>query len=232
MTAAGLGLPGLDFAVLDAYWPVILAGLWTTVRLCGASILLGLAVGLGVELLRARVRRAAPLCRVYVEFFRGSPILIQLFLLYYAGPGIGITLDPEAAGVVGLGLYGGAYFAEIFRSGFEAIPRGQLEAAACLGMPPLRALLRIELPQMAALVLPPAVNQSIILIKDSAVLSIITVPELTKQTSRIINETFTIAEPLLVLAALYWMLVTGLSAAGAALEARLTRHLNPSRKTS
>lgn len=232
MSMASLALPGLDFSVLDGYWPVIMAGLWTTVRLCIASIALGLCLGLGVALLRMHVRWVAPLCRVYIEFFRGSPILIQLFLLYYAGPSIGITLDPEMAGVVGLGLYGGAYFAEIFRSGFEAMPRGQVEAAACLGISPLRTLLRIELPQMAALVLPPVVNQSIILVKDSAVLSIITVPELTKETSKIINETFTIAEPLLVLALMYWLLVTGLSAAGAALEERLTRHLKPSGEES
>lgn len=217
--------------VLAGYWPVIFAGLGTTVRVCALSILLGLALGLGLELVRQHVRALRGPCRAYVEFFRGSPILIQLFLLYYAGPGFGLVLDPEAAGVLGLALYGAAYFAEIYRSGFESIPPGQIEAAHCLGIGPLRTLLRIKLPQMIPLVLPPMVNQSIILVKDSAVLSIITVPELTKVTSKIINETFTIAEPLVVLALFYWLLVTGLSAAGAGLEARLTRHLKPSGKT-
>jgi len=218
----------MNFAVLDGYWPVIFAGLWTTARICALSIALGLALGLGIELLRQGVRPARALCRVYVDFFRGSPILIQLFLLYYAGPGFGLVLEAETAGVVGLGLYGAAYFAEIFRAGFESIPRGQIEAAQSLGLSPLRTLTRIRLPQMAALVMPPVVNQAIILVKDSAVLSIITVPELTKETSKIVNETFAIAEPLLILALLYWLLVEAVSRAGGALEARLTRYLKPS----
>jgi polar amino acid transport system permease protein len=220
----------MNLSVLAAYWPVIFGGLWTTARICFFSILLGLALGLAIELARQHFRVLRLPCRIYIEFFRGSPILIQLFLLYYAGPGFGLVLDPEAAGVAGLGLYGAAYFAEVYRSGFESIPRGQLEAAACLGIGPLRTLLRIKLPQMTALVLPPMVNQAIILIKDSAVLSIITVPELTKVTAKIINETFSIAEPLLVLALFYWLLVTGLSGLGAMLEGRLTRHLKPAGK--
>lgn len=218
--------------VLAGYWPIIFAGLGTTIRVCAYAIALGLMLGLGIELARQHVKILRVPCRVYIEFFRGSPILIQLFLLYYAGPGFGLVLAPEAAGVVGLALYGAAYFAEIYRSGFESIPPGQIEAAQCLGIGPIRTLVRIKLPQMTALVLPPMVNQAIILVKDSAVLSIITVPELTKATSKIINETFSIAEPLLVLALFYWLLVTGLSAAGAGLEGRLTRHLKPSGKAT
>lgn len=215
----------MNLAVLDGYWPVILAGLGTTAYICALAVALGLTLGLGIELLRQSVRPARGLCRVYVEFFRGSPILIQLFLLYYAGPGFGLVLEAGTAGVVGLGLYGAAYFAEIFRAGFESIPRGQIEAAQSLGLSPLRMLTRIRLPQMAALVMPAVVNQIIILVKDSAVLSIITVPELTKETSKIVNETFAIAEPLLILALLYWLLVEAVSRTGGALEARLTRHL-------
>jgi polar amino acid transport system permease protein len=215
----------MNFSVLEAYQGAILGGLWTTVYICVLSIALGLLLGLALELVRQEFRWMCVPCRVYVEFFRGSPILIQIFLIYYAGPHFGLVLSPVTAGVTGLALYGAAYYAEIFRSGFEAVPKGQLEAAECLGISPSRVLWRIKLPQMTALVLPPLVNQSIILIKDSAVLSIITVPELTKQTSKIINETFTIAEPLLVLALLYWALVEGLSRLGKLLENRMNRHL-------
>ena len=223
----------MNFSVLEAYQGAILGGLWTTAYICACSIVLGLALGLILELIRQDLRWMRVPCRVYVEFFRGSPILIQIFLLYYAGPGFGLVLEPVAAGIIGLALYGAAYYAEIFRSGFEAVPKGQIEAAECLGIAPPRILWRIKLPQMTTLVLPPLVNQSIILIKDSAVLSIITVPELTKQTSKIINETFTIAEPLLVLALLYWLLVEGLSRLGKALENRMTRHLasSPGRRS-
>jgi len=214
----------MNLSVLNDYWPVIFGGLWTTVVICSLSILLGLALGLALELLRRYVRWSRVPCRIYVEFFRGSPILLQLFLLYYAGPNFGLVLDPATAGVVGLSLYGAAYNAEIFRSGFDAIPPGQLEAAASLGIPPLRTMWRIQLPQMMTIVLPPLVNQAINLVKDSAVLSIITVPDLTKQTSKIINETFTIAPPLLVLALMYWFMVEALSKGGAWLETRLSVH--------
>jgi polar amino acid transport system permease protein len=222
----------MNLSVLDSYWPIILGGLRTTVVICTLSILLGLVLGLGLELVRRNLRWLRVPCRIYVEFFRGSPILLQLFLLYYAGPSFGLVLDPDTAGVVGLALYGAAYFAEIFRGGFDAIPAGQLEAAESLGIPPLRSLWRIQLPQMMAMVLPALVNQAIILVKDSAVLSIITVPDLTKQTAKIINETFTISEPLLALALLYWLLVETLSRGGAKLEAMVTKHLKPLRGKS
>ncbi len=222
----------MNFDVLSSYWPVIFSGLWTTVRICALSILLGLMLGLAVELVRQYVKALRVPCRIYIETLRGSPILIQLFLLYYAGPSFGLVLEAETAGIVGLTLYGGAYFAEIYRSGFEAIPKGQLEAAQSLGIGPMRTLWRIKLPQMMPMVLPPIVNQMIILVKDSAVLSIITVPELTKETSKIINETFAIAEPLLVLAFLYWLVVEVISRAGRLLEHKLTRHLKPSGKSS
>jgi polar amino acid transport system permease protein len=218
----------MNFSVLEAYQGAILGGLWTTMYICALSIVLGLVLGLAIELVRQELPWMRMPCRLYVEFFRGSPILIQIFLIYYAGPHFGLLLSPVAAGVVGLALYGAAYYAEIFRSGFEAVPKGQIEAAECLGISPSRVLWRIKLPQMAALVLPPLVNQSIILIKDSAVLSVITVPELTKQTSKIINETFTIAEPLLVLALLYWALVEGLSRLGRLLETSMNRHITSS----
>lgn len=218
----------MNFSVLEAYQGAILGGLWTTMYICALSIVLGLVLGLAIELVRQELHWMRMPCRLYVEFFRGSPILIQIFLIYYAGPHFGLLLSPVTAGVVGLALYGAAYYAEIFRSGFEAVPKGQVEAAECLGISPSRVLWRIKLPQMTALVLPPLVNQSIILIKDSAVLSVITVPELTKQTSKIINETFTIAEPLLVLALLYWALVEGLSRLGRLLETRMNRHITSS----
>jgi polar amino acid transport system permease protein len=126
---------------------------------------------------------------------------------------------------VGLGVYVGAYFAEIFRAGVESIPKGQLEAAACLGMSRSMCLRRIVLPQMPSLIIPAGINQVIILIKDSAVLSIITVPELTKQAAKIVNLTFAIWEPYLVLALLYWGIVEAVSRLGNTCELRLTRHL-------
>ncbi|MCW8344379.1 ABC transporter permease subunit, partial [Stenotrophomonas sp. SG1] len=89
----------------------------------------------------------------YIEVFRDTPILIQLFLFYYVGPSFGVTLEATTVGIVGLGMYGGAYFAEIFRSGFEALPRGQVEAARLLGLSGAQILWNVKMRQMAVLVL-------------------------------------------------------------------------------
>ena len=201
------------------------AALWVTIRISLVAIVCGLALGFAAEL----GRRICPWLRkpvaCYVEFFRGTPLLIQLYLLYYGGPRIGIVLDAEPAGMLGMSLYAAAYFCEIFRAGFESIPEGQREAAHCLGIRPWRRLWRIELPQMAQIVLPPAVNQIITLIKDSAVLSIITVAELTKTATRIMNISFEIVMPLCLLALLYWISSEAVAVLCGKAEARLTRHL-------
>ena len=135
--------------------PQIGAGLATTVGAWVASTLAGAAIGFGCALAQqacGRYVRAA--IRVYIELFRGTPFLVQLFLLYYGGPSFGLTFDPLTAGVVGLALYAGAYFTEAFRSGFEAVPRGHVEAAECAGFSRAQIVRRILLPEMAVLTLP------------------------------------------------------------------------------
>jgi polar amino acid transport system permease protein len=136
-----------------------------------------------------------------------------------------VTLSAVTVGIVGLGIYGGAYFAEIFRSGFLSVPKGQIEAARMVGLSASQVLLRIKLPQMLVVIVPPAINQIIILVKESAVLSIITVPELTKVTTQIVNETFAIIGPYLVMALLYWAIIEAVSWLGIGLERKLTHHL-------
>jgi len=205
--------------------PDFAAALWVTIRISLFSVVCGIGLGFLAEL----GRRIFPWLRTpvacYVEFFRGTPLLIQLYLLYYGGPRLGIVLDAEPAGMLGMSLYAAAYFCEIFRAGFDSIPEGQREAAHCLGIRPWRRLWRIELPQMAQIVLPPSVNQIITLIKDSAVLSIITVAELTKTATRIMNISFEIVMPLCLLALLYWFISEAVAMASNRLEARLTRHM-------
>jgi polar amino acid transport system permease protein len=124
-------------------------------------------------------------------------------------------------GVGGLGLYAGGYFAEIFRSGFQSIPHGQIEAARMLGISPLMVILRIRIPQMLMLIVPPLTNQRVLLVKESAVLSIITVAELTKNTTQMVNETFATMEPYLTAAVIYWILIEGIAAAGSWVEKKV-----------
>ncbi len=213
-----------DIDIVLRYGPLLLSGLWTTVYICALASLLAVAAGLAVALLYSLPFHPVKLlCRAYIEVMRGTPILILLFILYYGGPSIGLTLDAEPVGIVGLGLYGGGYFAEIFRAGFQSIPPGQIEAARMLGIPRRMIVARIQIPQMLTLIIPPSTNQVIILVKESALLSIITVAELTKNTTQMVNETFAVIEPYVAVALLYWLIIEGIAFAGGVLERRFGR---------
>jgi polar amino acid transport system permease protein len=215
---------GVDTDMIARYGPLLLAGLVTTLRVCALASVIALLAGLGLALLlRARLLVVRAAARAYVEVMRGTPILVILFLLYYGGPSFGLVLDAEPVGIFGLGFYGAAYFAEIFRSGFESIPGGQLEAARMVGLTPRQIVYRIQIPQMLGLIVPPSVNQVIILVKESAVLSIITVAELTKNATQMANETFAVVEPYLAVAVLYWVLIEVIACSGRWIERRV-RH--------
>src|SRR6202012_5476388 len=133
---------------LDLFWhyaPSLLSGFGVTILCWGAGSALGLLLGFALTLL-ARLR-APPLnwlIRAFIELFRGTPFLVQLFLLYAGGPSIGLRLSATAAGILGLGLYSSAYFSEIFRGGFPAVPQGQVEAAMSVGMTPFDILFRVR----------------------------------------------------------------------------------------
>ena len=148
--------------------------------------------------------------------FRGTPFLVQLFLLYFGGPYAGLSLDALPAGLLALSVYGGAYFSEVFRAGFEAVPRGHVEAAECAGLSRGQIMRRILLPEMAVLVLPASVNLAVSLLKDTAVLSVITVPELTLTVSALGTEFYAFVEALFLLALGYWGLVEIAAALGRA----------------
>jgi polar amino acid transport system permease protein len=208
--------------MMGQYLPLMLSGLWVTTKICSAALIIAMLAGLMLALLlMSRHKIARWTGRVYVETIRGLPILVILFLLYFGGPSVNLTLEAEPVGILGLGFYGAAYFAEIFRAGFLAIPPGQMEAARMVGMSKTSILLRIQLPQMLGLVVPPSVNQIIILVKESAVLSIITIAELTKNATQMANETFAVIEPYLFIAALYWILIETISRLGIAIERRV-----------
>jgi polar amino acid transport system permease protein len=215
----------LDMAMLNQYGPLLLSGLWVTIRVCALASCIAIAGGLVLALLLlSKYRLARWLVTAYVESVRSLPILVILFLLYYGGPSFGMMLEAEPVGVLGLGFYGAAYFAEIFRSGFLAVPEGQIEAAQMVGLSRVHILRRIQLPQMMGLIVPPSVNQVIVLVKESAVLSIITVPELTKNATQMANETFAVVEPYLAIAILYWLLIEAISRLGIFIERRV-RHV-------
>jgi polar amino acid transport system permease protein len=220
----------IDLSLFDGYWPQLLHGIWVTIWLWVLGSLLGMVIGSTCGLVLATIPPGRPsrlrtAIRCYVEFFRGTPLLIQLFLVYAGGPHIGITLSAYTVGICGLGLYGGAYFTEIFRAGFISIPNGQIEAARSFGYTRRHVVRHVVLPQMLVLILPQIVNMLIVVLKDTAVLSIVTIPDLTFEVTGMTLETFAFVEPYLALAIVYWLLVEATAIAGRAAEASLRHRL-------
>jgi polar amino acid transport system permease protein len=213
----------MSWDVLWRYAPSLLSGFGVTVLCWAAGGALGLVLGFVVALLRRLP--FAPLrwlLRALIEVVRGTPFLVQLFLLYAGGPYIGLKLSATTAGIVGLGLYSSAYFAEIFRGGFAAVPVGQIEAAMSVGMSPRDTLLRVTLPGALIAAVPPIVNMLIVLSKETVVLSIITVPELMYQMQTMAAETFTAFDAIFAMAIFYWLLVEATSRLGRRVETRVT----------
>jgi polar amino acid transport system permease protein len=213
-----------DTGLILASLPSVAQAFVITLSIWLASVIGSAALGFVVAL--ARRYGPAPVqwvLRLYTEVMRGTPFLIQLFLLYYGGPYLGLSLDPVPAGLLGLTVYGAAYYGEVFRGGFLAVPHGHVEAAECLGLTRAQIVWRILLPEMAILVLPPAVNLAIVLVKETAVLSIITVPELTLVISGIGSQYYAFVEALFLLAVCYWGLVEVCNWLGRVGEARLSR---------
>jgi polar amino acid transport system permease protein len=220
----------MSFEVLWRYMPALVSGFGVTILCWSAGAALGVVAGFAIALLyRLPMAPLRWLLRAYIEIIRGTPFLVQLFLLYSGGPFIGLRLEATTAGVLGLGIYSSAYFAEAFRAGFNAVPRGQIEAATSIGMNSFDILLRISLPSMLVATLPALVNLLIIFSKETVVLSIITVPELMYQMQTMAAETFTAFNAIFAMAIFYWLLVEAVSRLGARLERRVTAYMAPAR---
>lgn len=171
--------------VLVRTFPLLLSGLWVTVKLGVTSILGGLVLGLGLALVRlygAAVFRS--LARVYIDILRSIPILVLLIVVYYALPFVGIRLSPFVSAAVTLTLVSSAYTAEIFRAGIEAIPRGQFEASGALGLSYRHTMVDVILPQAIRIVIPPLTNNCINVMKDTALASVVAMPDLLKQATQ------------------------------------------------
>lgn len=164
---------------LAAWAPDLWAGTKITVLLTIASMAVALAFGLVLALARLAERRVlAVAATAFVEVIRGSPLLLQLFYIFYVLPFFGLRLDKFAAGIIGLAVNYGAYLSEVFRAGIEAVDKGQWEAAGALGLSRPLVLRLVVLPQAVRIVIPPIGNYFISLFKDTALVSTISIPEL------------------------------------------------------
>jgi cystine transport system permease protein len=209
----------------DSLWPLLYAGLVFTVPLTIASFALGLTLAFAVALVRLfGPRWAVKIAQFYVWLIRGSPLLVQLFVIFYGLPNVGIVLDPLTAAIIGFTLNVGAYNSEVIRGVIESIPTGQWEAAYSMGMTRSQALRRTILPQAARVALPALANSFIALVKDTSLAAVLTVPEIFQAAQRIASVTY---EPLILYteAALIYLLFSSvLSSAQVQLEKRLGQH--------
>ena len=187
--------------------PLLLLGLWTTILLGSVSILLGLLLGLVLVMLRLYGQRAVRLlAAAYINLFRALPLLVLLVLIYYALPFLGVRLSSFAAAATALSMVSGAYTAEIFRAGIEAVPRGQFEASAALGLRRWRVIRSVVLPQAVRIVVPPLTSNAISVLKDTALASVVAMPDLLKQATQA-QALFANPSPLLGAAVLYLLLL-------------------------
>lgn len=197
----------LDFSIFIEYGPRILVGFWLTIKIVVMAIAIGLPWGVALALARrSRVRLFRWAAIGFIELFRNTPFIIQVFLIYYVLPFYGLRLPAEQVGVLALAAFGSAYFAEVIRGGIDAMPAGQLESARAIGMTEMQAMRYVVLPQALGVILPPLTNQMLSLIKESAILSTITVQEMTMTAIRVQGETFRPFEAFIMIALLYWLL--------------------------
>ena len=195
-----------DWAFAWSIMPALLAGLWVTVQATVVGAAIAVTFGLLWSVIRlAGIPLVTPAVWFMVEFIRGTPFLIQLYIAFYMLPNYGIVMSPFMTGALSLGFYGSCRAAELYRAGLESIPAGQWEACLALGVPIRWVWTGVVLPQIVPVVIPMLGNLVIVMFKDSAVLSTITVVELVTQAKTVGLQTFRFLEPLTLAGVLFWV---------------------------
>ncbi|TFC24852.1 amino acid ABC transporter permease [Cryobacterium sp. TMT2-18-3] len=214
----------------DLFWtslgPIVQGAILGTIPLALASFTIGLALALGLALMRLSRRRwVSGFARVYISIVRGTPLLVQLFVIFYGLPSLGILIDPWPSAVVAFSLNVGGYAAEVIRAAILSVPKGQWEAAYMIGMSHRRALTRIILPQAARVSVPPLSNTFISLVKDTSLASLILVTELFREAQQVAAFSQEFMLLYLEAALVYWVICLGLSSVQSVLEKRLDRYV-------
>jgi len=209
--------------IVERYWPLLLEGLKNTLTITAAAYAIGVTLGLALALVRVYgPRPAAAAVAAYVEAIRGTPMLVQLFIIYYSLPAFGIVLDPLTAAIAAIGLNSGAYQAEYFRGAIAAIPRGQWEAALSIGLKKWQAVRHVIIPQTWRVALPAMTNELIYLLKYSSIAYFVTVPELVFMGKYIGSRTYMYLQVYTLIAIIYVVLALIASEGMARLERRLS----------
>ena len=207
---------------LPYFLDVLIPAAGMTVRIAAGAFVLAIVVGLVLALLQTvKIALITAVVRTYIEIIRGTPVLAQLFILYFGLTEFGIRFTPVQAAILGLGLNGGAYLAEVFRAGIQSIHTGQMEAALTVGMTPVAAMRYVVLPQALNVVVPPTTNYSIALLKDTAIVSAVAAPEIMFKARNLVMETYLSAQIYLLVALMYLVMSLILATISRRLERRL-----------
>ncbi|WP_196601516.1 amino acid ABC transporter permease [Pectinatus frisingensis] len=211
-----------NFALIIKSLPLLLAGAVVTVKITLISVSMGIVIGMFVGIARVvKVKPVKWLAAVYVDFIRGTPLLVQIFIIYFALPMVlGIHMDPFFAAITACSINSGAYVAEIFRAGIQAVDEGQMEAGRSLGLTWTQTMQYIIVPQAFKSVIPPLGNEFIALLKDSSLVSVIGFEELTRRGQLIIARTYGSLEIWVTVAFLYLIMTLTISRLVAYLERR------------
>ena len=212
-------------------YKTVLSGLLVTVEIAVLGLIIGILLGTLIAVVRVTPKyKTFPkildgICNVYVAFFRGTPMVVQLLIGYYVlFPAMNLAIDAVIVAVLIFGLNSAAYVSEIMRSGIQSVDVGQLEAARALGLPYSTSMLKIVIPQSIKNILPTLGNEFIVLVKDTSIVSFIAVVDLTKAFRQIGDATYEYVVPYLMLALVYLVLVLGITFAIRAMERRLKRN--------
>jgi polar amino acid transport system permease protein/cystine transport system permease protein len=212
----------LDWSFIAVYGPHLVKAAGITVVVAAQALVLATVLGLGLAFLRmARHPLPSGAAWTVIWLIRGTPLLLQMFAVYYALPPIGIRLSAWEAGVIALAVNSAAYYAEIFRAAIQAVPTGQAEAASAVGMTPAQAMRRIILVLAVRPAVPPYVGQSTTLVKNSSLVSVISVPDLMLTAQSIYSSTYKVVEVLLMTGVLYLAITSILQVAQIVAERRL-----------
>ncbi|WP_088809193.1 MULTISPECIES: amino acid ABC transporter permease [Listeria] len=217
----------LNWDVLkEAFWPMVKGGIEYTIPLALISFIIGMVIALFIALCRlssSKVLRG--LGRAYVSIIRGTPLLVQLFVIFYGLPTIGLKFDPFLAAVIAFSLNVGGYAAEIVRGSIQSVPKGQWEAGYTIGMNYSQTLFRIIIPQAARVSVPPLSNTFISLVKDTSLASLVLVSELFRKAQEIAATSYEFLLIYMEAGLLYWILCVFLSGIQNRLEKRLDRYV-------
>lgn len=212
-----------DFTPVLADWTSLFRGATVTVEVTVCALLLSCLLGLliGIGHLNPQRKIIYWFCSVYLSCFRGTPLLVQLFIWFFGLPRFGILLPAFACGMLGLGMYSASYVSEVVRGAIQSVDRGQTEAARSLGMSSTQAMLKIILPQAFVRMIPPLGNEFIALIKNSALVSLVTIHDLMHEGQKIISVSYRSLETYLVIAVVYWIMTTATTLVLRHIETRL-----------